>query len=124
MKIAVYAGTFDPITLGHQDILTRAAHLFDKLILAIAVDNYKETFFTAQERVEIARQAVAELPNVEVKQFSGLESGMSTVLVLSGVTSLDLMKTYAYRPSVVLNGVGDIVVAARSGFAALADFWA
>ena len=46
MKIAVYAGTFDPITLGHQDILTRAAHLFDKLILAIAVDNYKETFFT------------------------------------------------------------------------------
>ena len=72
MKIAVYAGTFDPITLGHQDILTRAAHLFDKLILAIAVDNYKETFFTAQERVEIARQAVAELPNVEVKQFSGL----------------------------------------------------
>ena len=72
MKIAVYAGTFDPITLGHQDILTRAAHLFDKLILAIAVDNDKETFFTAQERVEIARQAVAELPNVEVKQFSGL----------------------------------------------------
>lgn len=53
---------------------------------------------------------------------SGLESGMSTVLVLSGVTNLDLMKTYAYRPSVVLNGVGDIVVAARNGFAALADF--
>lgn len=72
MKIAVYAGTFDPITLGHQDILTRAAHLFDKLILAIAVDNYKETFFTAQERVEIAQKAVADLSNVEVKQFSGL----------------------------------------------------
>lgn len=72
MKIAVYAGTFDPITLGHLDILTRASHLFDKLILAIAVDNYKNTFFTAQERVEIARKAVADLPNVEVKQFSGL----------------------------------------------------
>ena len=59
MKIAVYAGTFDPITLGHQDILTRAAHLFDKLILAIAVDNYKETFFTAQER-EIGRASCRE----------------------------------------------------------------
>ncbi len=69
-------------------------------------------------------EAVMVGDRMDTDVVSGLESGMSTVLVLSGVTSLDLMKTYAYRPSVVLNGVGDIVVAARSGFAALADFWA
>ena len=69
-------------------------------------------------------EAVMVGDRMDTDVVSGLESGMSTVLVLSGVTSLDLMKTYAYRPSVVLNGVGDIVGAARSGFAALADFWA
>ena len=73
MKIAVYAGTFDPITLGHVDILARASHLFDKLILAIAEDNYKDTFFTPEERVDIAKKAVAELPNVEVKLFKAPE---------------------------------------------------
>lgn len=72
MRIAVYAGTFDPLTLGHLDILTRASHLFDKLILAVAEDNYKNTFFTAKERVDIARDACAHLPNVEVKSFDGL----------------------------------------------------
>lgn len=72
MKIAVYAGTFDPITLGHIDILRRACRLFDKLILAVAEDNYKQTLFSADERCEIARQAVAGLPNVEVKRFDGL----------------------------------------------------
>ncbi len=71
-KIAVYAGTFDPITLGHLDILSRASHLFDKIILAVAEDNYKNTFFNAAERCDIARKAVAELTNVEVKSFSGL----------------------------------------------------
>ena len=69
-------------------------------------------------------EAVMVGDRMDTDVVSGLESGMSTVLVLSGVTSLDLMKTYAYRPSVVLNGVGDIDVAARSGFAALEDFWA
>ena len=72
MKIAVYAGTFDPLTLGHIDILKRASRLFDKLILAVAEDNYKKTFFSAEERVDIARQSVADLPNVEVKSFEGL----------------------------------------------------
>lgn len=67
-------------------------------------------------------EAVMVGDRMDTDVVSGLESGMSTVLVLSGVTNLDLMKTYAYRPSVVLNGVGDIVVAARNGFAALADF--
>lgn len=64
-------------------------------------------------------EAVMVGDRMDTDVVSGLESGMSTVLVLSGVTSLDLMKTYAYRPSVVLNGVGDIVTAARGGFVAV-----
>ena len=72
MKIAVYAGTFDPITLGHIDILRRSCRLFDKLILAVAEENYKQTLFSAAERCEIAKEAVADLPNVEVKPFGGL----------------------------------------------------
>lgn len=72
MRTAVYAGTFDPLTLGHLDILERASHLFDRMILAVAEDNYKNTFFTAEERVDIAKKACEHLPNVEVKSFDGL----------------------------------------------------
>lgn len=71
-KTAVYPGTFDPITNGHLDILTRASHLFDKVILAIAKDNYKYTIFNTEERLELARQTTAHLPNVEVMGFGGL----------------------------------------------------
>ncbi len=71
-KIAVYPGTFDPITNGHLDILTRASKLFDKVILAIAKDNYKNTIFNIEERLELAQQVTALLPNVEVMSFNGL----------------------------------------------------
>ena len=71
-KIAVYPGTFDPITNGHLDILTRASHLFDRVILAIAKDNYKYTIFNIDERLELARQTTKDLPNVEVMSFGGL----------------------------------------------------
>ncbi len=72
MKIAVYAGTFDPITLGHLDILERSSRMFDKVILAIAEENYKDNLFNAQERMEIAQEAAAHIPNVEVMPFNGL----------------------------------------------------
>ena len=71
-KIAVYPGTIDPITNGHLDILTRASHLFDKVILAIAKDNYKYTIFNIEERLDLARQTTKDLPNVEVMSFGGL----------------------------------------------------
>ena len=71
-KIAVYPGTFDPITNGHLDILTRSAHLFDKVILAIAKDNYKNTIFNIEERLELAKKTTAHLTNVEVMSFGGL----------------------------------------------------
>jgi pantetheine-phosphate adenylyltransferase len=69
----MYPGTFDPITLGHEDLVRRAAVLFDKVIVAIA-DNpsSKETMFTTDERVAMAANALAELSNVEVTGYSGL----------------------------------------------------
>jgi pantetheine-phosphate adenylyltransferase len=72
LTVAIYPGSFDPITNGHIDIVTRAAKLFDKLILAIYTTPNKHLFFTTEERTELARQAVAHLPNVEVTAFNGL----------------------------------------------------
>ena len=72
MTVAIYPGTFDPITNGHLDIATRAAKLFDKLIIGVYNTPNKNLLFTTEERVELARQATANLTNVEVESFSGL----------------------------------------------------
>jgi len=72
MKTAVCPGSFDPITTGHLDIITRAAGLFDRVIVLISVNAAKKTSFTLEERADLARKAVAHLPNVEVDFFSGL----------------------------------------------------
>ena len=69
---AVYPGTFDPITLGHFDIVSRASPLFDSVIMAIAESTSKNTVFSIAERVELARKVVADLPNIEVQKFDGL----------------------------------------------------
>jgi len=72
LTIAIYPGSFDPITNGHLDIITRAAKLFEKLIIGVYHTSNNHLLFTTAERVELARQAVAHLPNVEVQSFSGL----------------------------------------------------
>ena len=73
MTVALYAGTFDPITNGHLDIAIRASRLFDKLIIGI-YDNTagKRILFTTEERVKMAREATKEYPNIEVKSFTGM----------------------------------------------------
>ena len=72
MTIAIYPGSFDPITNGHLDIVTRAAKLFDKLIVGIYNTPNKNLLFTTEERVELVRQAIVNLPNIEVESFAGL----------------------------------------------------
>ncbi|SFC40693.1 Phosphopantetheine adenylyltransferase [Marinospirillum celere] len=72
MTLAVYPGTFDPLTLGHQDILQRACQMFDRVVLAIAASPGKKPLFSLQERIELAQQALVDLPQVEVKGFDGL----------------------------------------------------
>jgi pantetheine-phosphate adenylyltransferase len=69
---AVYPGTFDPITLGHADLIRRAARLFDRVIVAVADSSTKRPFFTRDERVDMARRVLKGLRNVEVAGFSGL----------------------------------------------------
>jgi pantetheine-phosphate adenylyltransferase len=69
---AVYPGTFDPITLGHEDLVRRAARLFDTVIVAVADSSAKRPFFTRDERVSMVREVVKDLKNVEVTGFSGL----------------------------------------------------
>lgn len=72
MRIGLYAGTFDPVTNGHLDILMRSLEVFDKIIVAVAESTPKNTFFTLSERVEMVKSAAAGIDNVEVRAFSGL----------------------------------------------------
>jgi pantetheine-phosphate adenylyltransferase len=83
---AVYAGTFDPLTRGHEDLVRRASTLFGALILGIADSKAKRTFFTLQERVEMAREVLVDVKNLQIIGFSGLlidfvrKQGASVVL--------------------------------------------
>lgn len=72
MKIAVYPGTFDPFTNGHLDVIVRASALFDKVIVGVLHNSAKSPLFSVEERVNILTKVTEEMPNVEVKHFSGL----------------------------------------------------
>lgn len=69
---ALYAGTFDPFTYGHLDVLERALHLFDEVEVTVAINASKRTLFTIEERCELIRQCTTHLPNVRVEPFEGL----------------------------------------------------
>ncbi len=72
MRRAIYPGSFDPLTNGHLDVLQRAAGIFDNLIIAVARDNSKQSLFTVEERVELIRNATADIDGIEVMPFDGL----------------------------------------------------
>jgi pantetheine-phosphate adenylyltransferase len=71
-RLAVYSGTFDPVTLGHEDVIRRAAGLFDELVVAVAIAHHKKTLFDLQQRMALVRDALADCPNVRVLPFEGL----------------------------------------------------
>jgi pantetheine-phosphate adenylyltransferase len=94
--IAVYPGTFDPMTLGHEDVIHRAAQLFEKLIVAVAAGHHKKAMFSLQERIEMVREVVKDYPQIEVESFSGLmrdfvvaRGGKAMVRGLRAVTDFD-----------------------------------
>lgn len=71
-KIAIYPGTFDPLTNGHLSIINRALKLFDKLIIAILINPQKEPLFSTEERIDMLQEVLGDRPNVEVDTFNGL----------------------------------------------------
>lgn len=70
--VALYAGSFDPPTFGHLDLIQRAVRIFDKLVVAVAYNDEKQALFSAEERMDMLREVTAGIPNVEVTTFTGL----------------------------------------------------
>ena len=94
--IAVYPGTFDPMTLGHEDVVRRATQLFDRVIVAVAAGHHKKAMFSLEERIEMAREVAKPYRKVEVESFSGLlrdfvvsRGGKAMVRGLRAVTDFD-----------------------------------
>jgi pantetheine-phosphate adenylyltransferase len=83
--LAVYPGTFDPITLGHEDVVRRAALLFNRLIVAVAAGHHKKAMFSLEERMAMVREAVKAYPGVEVESYSGL---MRDFVVARGASAM------------------------------------
>ena len=95
-RIAVYSGTFDPVTLGHEDVARRAAGLFDELVIAVAVAHHKKTRFSLDERMALVRQALGEDARIRVEPFDGLimdfcrqQSACAVVRGIRNVTDFD-----------------------------------
>jgi len=72
MKIALYPGTFDPITNGHLDVLKRACEIFDKVIIAVAKNDRKKPIFTMEKRIELIQENIATIPNAQTTSFNNL----------------------------------------------------
>jgi pantetheine-phosphate adenylyltransferase len=94
--IAIYPGTFDPMTLGHEDVVRRATQLFDTVIVAVAAGHHKKALFSLADRIAMAREVVAPYPKVEVASFAGLlrdfvvaRGGKAMVRGLRAVTDFD-----------------------------------
>jgi len=91
-RIAVYTGSFDPITLGHLDVIERAARIFDGLVVGVGINPDKQPLFSLEERVELVHASVGRLPNVRVELFSGLSVAFVRAqrahVLLRGVRSL------------------------------------
>ena len=91
-NIAIYPGSFDPITNGHMDLIQRGSRLFDRLIIAILRNETKAPLFSVEERMEMLREAAANFPNVEVDSFDGLlvdyAAARSATVLLRGIRAI------------------------------------
>lgn len=121
---AIYPGTFDPLTLGHLDIVTRASRLFNHVILAIAKNNSKQPLFTLDQRVALAQQATAHLPNVDVLGFSELmaifaRQQQANVLIrgVRSVSDFDYERQLAQMNSHLLPGLESVFLIPTEAYA-------
>lgn len=123
MSRIIYPGAFDPITLGHLDVIERAAAMFDKVIVGIGDNPEKRCFFTAQERLEMMREETARLKNVNIYTFEGLMVDFAKAhgvkLILRGIRTVsdleyEMQMAFANRQS---GGVETLFIAPRQEYA-------
>ena len=90
--IALYPGTFDPMTLGHEDIVRRAARMFDQVVVAVASAHHKKTMFTLEQRLSMTREALHDCTNVQIKTFDGLvidfAASLGATTMVRGIRSM------------------------------------
>lgn len=95
-RIAVYPGVFDPVHLGHLDLIRRGSRIFERVVVGVGINPDKATFFTMEERVELLRRVVAPFPNVEVQPFTGLAvhfvRKVGAAIMLRGLRTLSDME--------------------------------
>ena len=127
MKKAVCPGSFDPITNGHLDVIERASHLFDEVVIAVLVNNSKSSLFTKEERIVLARDCVKHLPNVKVDMWSGLlvdycrENKVDAIVKgLRAVSDFDYELQMA-QMNLQLKGVDTLLMATKPAYSFLSS---
>lgn len=127
MKKAVCPGSFDPITNGHLDVIERASHLFDEVVIAVLVNNSKSSLFTIEERIVLARDCVKRLPNVKVDMWSGLlvdycrENKVDAIVKgLRAVSDFDYELQMA-QMNLQLKGVDTLLMATKPAYSFLSS---
>ena len=127
MKKAVCPGSFDPITNGHLDVIERASHLFDEVVIAVLVNNSKSSLFTIEERIVLARDCVKHLPNVKVDMWSGLlvdycrENNVDAIVKgLRAVSDFDY-ELQMSQMNLQLKGVDTLLMATKPAYSFLSS---
>ncbi len=123
MKIAVFPGSFDPITIGHVDLIKRALPLFDKIIVAVGVNSSKKNLFPLEQRLAWLRQVFVQYPNIEVDYFENLTAhyclriGAQYLLRgLRNASDFDYEKTISQLNHIVGNGIETVFLIAQPEF--------
>lgn len=127
MKKAIYPGTFDPITYGHIDVIKRAAAVVDELIVGVLINSSKSPMFTTEERVEMIKSVVADIPNVRVMSFDGLQAefarqeGAFLIHGLRAVTDFEYELQIAQASRTICSEVDTLFIAASLEYAYLSS---
>ena len=127
MKKAIYPGTFDPITYGHIDVIKRAAALVDELIVGVLINSSKSPLFTTEERVEMIKNVVHDIPNVRVQSFDGLQAefasreGAFLIHGLRAVTDYEYELQIAQASRAVFPEVDTVFITASLEYAYLSS---